>query len=107
MINMFKDRPGSKIDLSGTSVFARRDGSKTLVPPEYWEGLENIDPIQLFNEFSLKTDLTILVPTEDEVLGETDFSGIDPRIKIIHIPSNHDFTGEGRTILLEKIKTLI
>lgn len=107
MINTFKDRPGSKIDLSGTSVFARRDGSRTLVPQEYWKSLENIDPIQLFNEFSLKTDLIIVVSTEDEILGKTDFSGISQRIKIINIPTNHDFTGEGRAILLEKMKTLI
>jgi hypothetical protein len=45
--------------------------------------------------------------TEDEVLGDTDFSGIDPEIKMINLPTNHDFTGKGRSILLEKMKEML
>ncbi|MCL5012090.1 MAG: hypothetical protein M1320_01565 [Patescibacteria group bacterium] len=107
MVNMFKDRPGSEINLSGTSVFARRDGSKTLVPPEYWRSIKNIDPISLFNDFSRKTKLYIFVPTKDEVLGKTDFSNISSRACVDYIESNHDFTDGGRHVLFEKIKSAI
>jgi hypothetical protein len=104
MVNTFKDRPGTEIYFAGNSTLARRDGSKTIVPPEYWESLKDINPIQLFKEFSQKTDLSIVVAREDEVLGETDFSGV---ANWISISANHDFTGEGRPILLNNLKTLL
>lgn len=106
-INMFKERPGTEINLSSISKLARNDGTVTLVPSEFWVERKQSDPIPLYNELSYKTDLIIINAKQDEILGHSNIEGLDNRIKIMDIDGNHQFSGESRQVLIDKIKILL
>ena len=106
-INMFKDRQGTEINLLGVSKLVRMDGSLTLVPAEFWVERKNTNPIPIYNELSFNTDLVIINARQDEILGHTKTEGLDDRIKIFEIDGNHQFSGEARSVLIDKIKTLL
>jgi hypothetical protein len=103
MQKMFKDRPGTEINMHGISRLARRDGSFTLVPSEYWAERKEIQPIELYNKLATQTELIIIRAKQDEVLGETDFSEIR-NTTIINLDGNHGFIGEARGPLLLTLK---
>lgn len=64
-------------------------------------------PITLYNEYAKSTQLTIINADQDEVLGNTDFSGLSTDIRVLALPANHDFTGDIRQILTDTIKDLL
>lgn len=99
-VKTFGSRPGAEINLDGVSKFPRRDGSVTLVPKEYWADRQGIKPTDLYNQLATLAELTVIKATRDEVLGEEDSSKLNPKVHVIEIDSNHDFTGEARGKLL-------
>ncbi|MFA5841629.1 MAG: hypothetical protein WC835_01535 [Candidatus Paceibacterota bacterium] len=106
MVGMFKSRPGTLIDMNGVSRLSRKDGSITLVPASYFDGRKNIKPMELYEELSNTTELIIVKASEDEVLGDTDFSKLS-RVKVLNIDGDHNFTGEARKKLLEVIGGIV
>ncbi len=109
MIDQFKDRPGTIIDLEGTSTFGgRKDGTTTIVPKEYWVERGNALPIPLFNALSKITELTMIRPNQDDILGNMSIDGLSKEIKVIYLDGNHGFHGEkDRTKLIETIKNIL
>ena len=103
-IERFGKRPGAVVNTNGVSSFPRRDGSTTLIPPDYWPSREDIVPIQLYNELSKNTELVIVNADHDEVLEDKDFSGLMHTISLIGVDSPHDFTGVARGNVIEIIK---
>lgn len=100
------DRPGGKIDLLGTSSIPRRDGTTTYVSADYIDSIRNINIPELYEKLSKKCKLTIIRATEDEILGNTDFSYLD-KAKIINITANHDFNKDSsRQELINNLKNL-
>lgn len=106
-INMFRERSGTEINLSGISKLARKDGTVTLVPAEFWVERKQCDPIPLYNELSYKTDLIIINAKQDEIINNTNTEGLDNKIEVIDIDGNHQFSGEARSVLVNKIKTYL
>jgi hypothetical protein len=100
------ERPGTVIK-DGVTTYPRRDGSTTIIPADYWKSREGVVPITLYNKFAKSTQLTIINAEQDEVLGNTDFSGLITDIKVLALPANHDFTGDTRQILTSTIKDLL
>lgn len=107
ILNMFKDRSGTEINLFGVSKLARKDDTFTLVPALFWVERKQSDPIPLYNELSNKTDLIIINAKQDEILGHTNIQGLNNKIKILEIDGNHQFSGESRQVLIDKIKILL
>lgn len=103
MLQAFQSRPGTTIDMGGVSRLARRDGSFTLVPKEYFEDRKTINPMKLYGHLSEKTELVIVIADQDEILGETDFSLLS-RARIVHISGDHNFTEGYREGLVESVK---
>jgi hypothetical protein len=106
-INMFKNRPGTEINLSGVSRLVRKDGSFTMVPAEFWEERKKFEPIPFYNKLSSKTELIIINAKQDEVLGEAETGELDKKIKIIELDGNHQFSGDARKILTKEIKKIL
>ena len=98
-------RPGVFIDADGTLHMPRRDGTNTLIAEDYWKSRENIKPIELYNSLAETTDVTVVIAKQDEVLMNTDYSGLSDKIKIIELEANHDFSGTGRAELLTTIQS--
>lgn len=107
MIERFGAREGSVIDIEGESKFVRRDNSLTIVPAEYWKSLEGIDGISLYNDLSQYIDVTLIRANQDEVLSFTDITGLSPKINVLNLDGNHDFTGDARPGLLEAIRSVL
>ena len=106
-INIFRERPGTEINLSGISKLVRRDGTTTIFPAEFWEEFKQFKPAPLYNKLASQTELIIINANKDEVLGKTNTNDLDKKIEIINMDGNHQFSGEAREFLLEKIKTII
>lgn len=107
MLDVFGNRPGSHIDLEGESRVPRRDGTTTIIPAEYWRSI-NLDVLKLYNRFpDLVEKVELLVATNDEILGTTNFDATDQRIELVHVRGNHDFTGEYRAGLVRIAKDFL
>lgn len=104
MAKRFGAREGSVVDMNGVSKFVRRDNSLTIVPAEYWQSLNGVDGIALYNSLSEIMDVTMIRANQDEVLSSTDITGISPRVNVINLDGNHDFTNEYRSALIDVIK---
>lgn len=101
MLNIFKSRPGTEINMDGMSKLSHRDGSTTIIPPEYWiERKNSPDPIDLYNELAKQTELVIINANQDEVLGEVDSSKLQ-NAEIVNINGDHNFKNVYRKKLLE------
>ncbi len=104
MLDLFANRPGSKVNLDGISCLKRADFSTTNVLPEYWKSLENINPIDLYNVVVRIAPTTLINATKDEIIDSLDFSGISPEIKIVEIETGHNFENGGREKLISTIQ---
>jgi len=107
MQRSFSGRPGSVFDSGGTSRLARRDGSTTVVESDYWNDIKGLKPIELYSELASHTELTMIIANQDEVLGDTNFSGLNRHAEILNINSDHNLTHEARPELIELIAKIL
>lgn len=105
LIKYFSDYNGKPIDPDTESRVKRRDGSTTIIPAAYWQSLRGLNVMGLYNALAEYSKVTIIIAKQDEVLGATDFSTADKRIKLVKIDGNHDFNGEHRQNLAKIVKT--
>lgn len=107
LLDTFKSRPGTIIDFSGISKLARRDGSITIVPAQYWqERAATVDPIELYKKLAQNTELIIITANQDEVLGENLFPEIK-KAKMVGLDGDHNFTGPVREKLIDTIRDCV
>lgn len=97
MTKVFGTRAKGGLKFNGTTEITRRDGSTTYVPKEYWDKLDNIDVLGLFENLSRLHNLTIIRATEDEILPGTNFDRLD-HASVINLATNHDFADRGKLI---------
>src|SRR3989338_7038131 len=100
-IDAFRDRTGAVVDMKGESRVPRKDGTISLVPASYWESLRNTDPIAHYNQFAKHTELVFITGNQDDVFSSNEFFGIDPKVRIISIDGDHNFSEVYRRGLLE------
>ena len=98
-IKRWRVRYGTQFTTEGTSYLERKDGSITIVPPEYWLSLKDLDAQELYNTFAGNTELVIITATEDEVLGEVALDKLIPSVRVIRMSAGHNFEGKARTQL--------
>lgn len=106
-INMFKDRPGTEINLSGISRLARKDGTTTLIPPELWKEKEEIKIIPLYNELAVKNDIVIINAKQDNIHGDLSTDGLTKKINLIYLDGDHQFSGSDRFLLIKKLQEIL
>ncbi len=93
-IERHEARKGIAIDPTVRTRLPRTDGSTTVIHPEYWQSLADIDPVKLYNRLARFTGLRIINARQDEVLGKVSFEGIDSAISLVTLDGNHNFDGE-------------
>lgn len=103
ILDRFRSRPGTVIDLNGMTRLARRDGSFTLLSARYFEERVGMEPLKLYAGLSGYTETVIIQAAQDEVLGSTDFSSLK-RARTVVLEADHDFTGAARERLIEVIQ---
>lgn len=103
ILDRFRSRPGTVIDLNGMTRLARRDGSFTLLSARYFEERVGMEPLKLYDRLSGYTETVVIRAAQDEVLGSTDFSSLK-QVRTVVLEADHDFTGEARERLIEVIQ---
>jgi len=83
----------------------RKDGTQTIVPTEYIQGILATNPIDLYKRVADTTPTVIVNALNDELVGETSFSGIT--VQQIDLLADHNFTGESRKALITCVATLL
>ncbi len=93
---------GSRLDLQGESILIRSDGSRILVPKEFWDdfrALGNVNP--LLQRLADESFATIYFAGADSILGEQE---TPEGIKSKTIPgANHDFAPPARGNLISTL----
>lgn len=106
VIDKIAKRPGAEFNPEGTSKLPRTDGTVTLLPKEYIESLDTVDPLELYKKIANDKPTTIIRATEDHVLGMTNVDEVGAAT-LVDIPADHDFTGESRQKLIELLKEVL
>lgn len=103
-INGFKNRPGTIVDINGESFLMRRDGSKTIVPKEYWSDRENLNYLEQYKKLGEKNNLKIIIAKQDDVVANDCVEELKKIGEVVEIDGNHNFDREYRVGLVEEIK---
>ena len=91
---MVYDRPGTKDLEGGGTWWPRSDGNVTIISKEYWESYGELPELTgLYGELADVTELVMFVATEDELLGQSDCSGLSQKIRVIEMETGHNFLG--------------
>jgi hypothetical protein len=96
----------SELNFDGVSKRLRRDGSTTIIPPEYWKERFDINLFKIYNSFAKKTNLIIISANQDEIINEIDYSLLK-NCRLINLEGKHDFEGEEKYALIKTIKQII
>ena len=100
-------RPGGIVNFEGISIFPRTSGGAQKIGSQFWKTLIEFNPIESVSQFAKKTQLLIIHPKQDDVVGlefQKEYDSI-PNITIEWIDGDHSFKKqEDRQILTEKIK---
>jgi len=97
LIDRFKNREGSVIDLDGISIFPRSSGINQKIGSSFWKEINRIQPIALVEDLSKKTMLKIIHMRQDEIIGNlyiNDYHNL-PNIEAVYIDGNHSVTDIG------------
>ena len=89
VIEKIAKRPGAELNPEGTSKLPRTDGTTTLLPKEYIESLDAVDPLELYKKIANDKQTIIIRATEDQVLGMTSIDEVGAAT-LIDIPADHE-----------------
>ena len=82
---------GIDINVATRTRLPRSDGSTTIIHPEYWQSLADIEPVKLYNRLARVTKLCIINARQDQVLDNVSFEGIDSGVSLVTLNGNHNF----------------
>lgn len=102
LINRLRHRKGAKLNPSGTSIVPRSNGTVMTIPVEYMDSIEAYDREALYQSIANSAQTTIVRALDDEMLGLIDLSSIKNATRI-DIHADHNFTGQGRALLIETL----
>jgi len=106
-ISYFKKNPLTSIDLDGTSRLARRDGTFTLVPKEYWKEREPLDIASTYQTYITTHKTVVVKAAQDELVSNEEFASIFNDVEVTEIETNHDFADSGRGKLIAFCKKIL
>lgn len=101
-------RPGGILNIEGVSIYPRSTGEVQKIGPAYWTVLGTLSPLVMLMKFRLKTNLTIIHPAQDEIVGSEGMEKYQDRhINYLELPGSHNFAKpEDRANLINKVKLL-
>ena len=107
LLDRFATRAGTHIDQNGISLIPRSSGVVQKWGAKFWKTLGEFKPVGAVSQYAKNTDLLIIHPKQDDVVGseyQKEYDSI-PNIQIEWINGDHSFKRlEDRSVLIEKIK---
>lgn len=107
MIDYFRRNPLTHIDTEGVSRLARRDGTFTIVPREYWQEKESLNLENIFQSYIAHNDVYIVKASLDEITSNDGLERIFKGAHFRELEANHDFKDEARPMLISLCEELI
>jgi hypothetical protein len=107
ILEFFKSRPDTVINLEGESYLARADGSRTIAPKEYWQDGQDINYLEEYKKLAEHNNLTTIIANQDEVVSNESVSELSEIGEVIKLDSDHNFTGEARQKLIGVLRTVL
>jgi hypothetical protein len=107
IIDYFKSKLGTEINLSGVSKLARSDGSFTVVPASYWIEKNEVNVEALYRRYIQDHPSDVVRATQDEVISNEGMAATFVGIAIRDIATNHNFEDEGRIELVSLVQQLL
>ncbi len=92
---------------NGNVKVPRKDGSTTIVTADFIKELDSTNPIELYRRLATKTNTTIIIAKQDEILSDIDFEDLKDQIRTIEIDGDHNFTGKNRKGLIETLSEIL
>lgn len=109
MKEYFQNRPNTMIDFNSVTTIQRSDGSKTVVPVDFWKEAGLVDPISLFRYVDSNHDTYFVWAKEDPVLSIAEYTtlkSIEPK-KLFELSGDHDFKNDNWRGLIKLLKQII
>jgi len=94
LIKQMESRAEITIDPNVRTRLPLSDGATIVIHPEYWQNLDGVEPVKLYNRLAKFTALRIINARNDEVLGPVSLEGIDPSVSCVTLDGDHNFTEE-------------
>ena len=91
-------------------IIPRKDGTTSIIPEALFAELIEIDAQELLLDYATVQPYSLLIPTNDEVLGEVDYNdlALDDNIAAQTIDgADHNFTGQSRAAMIEAVITCL
>ncbi|MDP2598622.1 MAG: hypothetical protein Q8P49_02205 [Candidatus Liptonbacteria bacterium] len=100
-------RYGPLMKLDGVTELYPLDGYIRFVPPEYWAERGTLKPFAEYNAFAEKTDIIAIEANQDEIVPKMDLAALSPKVQIISLDGDHNFTGAAREPLKATLRGLL
>jgi pimeloyl-ACP methyl ester carboxylesterase len=101
---------GGTIDFEGISTYPRSSGRIDKVGPNYWKALQKFNPLSSVEDLAKKTELTLVHPIQDDVIGNEHMEEYKtvPKVNYIELDGDHSFsTMISRINLINKINEIL
>ena len=102
-------RKGGVLDFDGVSIYPRTSGDVQKVGPKYWEELRKYNVKKAMENLQEKTELTIIHPLQDEIIGNEYMDAYKTlkKAKYIEIDGDHSWSKpEERQKLLKLLESV-
>jgi Alpha/beta hydrolase len=92
---------------TATTQLERRDGTTTFLTPAYWNSLNGLDVMQLYNDLAEHAETYAVCANQEDMVDDADFSALSPHICAMCIDGNHNFDDDARPELIKLIKKIL
>lgn len=104
-IDLLGSRQGSQYNPVGLSILPRTDGTTMYLPKEFFDSVDSVNPMELFQKVADIKSTVIIRATNDKIVGLTNVNEIK-KAQHIDIDSDHNFTGDNRQKLIDQLRVL-
>jgi hypothetical protein len=91
----------------GSIRIPRKDGTTTIVTKAFIEELDDTNPPALYRHLAAQMPVKIVIAKKDEILKDSDLSGLSDVAEVIGIDGDHNFTGQDRKGLIKALTKYI
>lgn len=109
IVEKWKKKEGSEVDLTGISSLKRTDGSTTLVPKEFWEDASDLNSKKLFKFVDENFNAHFVWAKGDSIEKPQEYSNLlELKVKNLYeLEGDHDFKTDGWVGLVKLLKNLL
>jgi hypothetical protein len=92
---------------NGAIRIPRKDGTTTIVTKAFIEELDDTNPPALYRYLAAQLPVKIIIAKQDEILKDSDLSGLSDIAEVISIDGDHNFKGQNREGLIKSLTKYI